>query len=85
MYLRLRIVGGGCSGFSTKLDVDPVYNEKNDNLFEHHGVKMVVDKRSLLYADGAVIDYHEGLDKRGFSVDLPQATGRCGCGSSFSM
>jgi iron-sulfur cluster insertion protein len=85
MYLRLRIVGGGCSGFQNKLDLEPTINEKLDEVIEAHGVKLVVDKRSLLYAEGSTIDFHEDLNKRGFSVVNPQATGRCGCGSSFSM
>jgi iron-sulfur cluster assembly protein len=85
MYLRLRIVGGGCSGFSTKLDMEPNINEKTDLIFEEHGVKIVVDKRSYLYAEGAKIDFHTDLNKRGFSVDLPGASGKCGCGSSFSF
>lgn len=85
MYLRLRIVGGGCSGFQNKLDLEPTINEKVDEVIEQHGVKIVVDKRSMLYADGSTIDFHEDLNKRGFSVTNPQATGKCGCGSSFSM
>lgn len=85
MYLRLRVVGGGCSGYTNKLDLEPTINDKNDEVFEQHGVKIVVDKRSILYADGSTIDFHEDLNKRGFSVVNPSATGRCGCGSSFSM
>jgi iron-sulfur cluster assembly protein len=85
LYLRLRIVGGGCSGYSSKLDLDPEINEANDVIFEQHGVKVVVDKRSLLYVDGATIDYHEDLNQRGFKVDVPGAKNRCGCGSSYSF
>mgnify|MGYP001559831889 FL=1 len=85
LYLRLKIQGGGCSGFTTKLDLDSNIDEKKDTIFEQYGVKIAVDNRSLLYADGAEIDFHEGIDKRGFTVNLPGATGRCGCGSSFSM
>jgi iron-sulfur cluster assembly protein len=85
LYLRLRIVGAGCSGYSTKLDLDPEFNEKNDLVFEQQGVKVVVDKRSILYADGATIDYHEDLNQRGFKVDVPGAKNTCGCGSSFSF
>src|SRR6516164_6665452 len=47
VYLRLRVVGGGCSGFQNKLDLDPTFNEKLDEAFEFHGVPVVVDKRSL--------------------------------------
>lgn len=85
LYLRLRVQGGGCSGFQNKLDLDPTYNDKIDHLFDIHGVGVVIDKRSLLYLDGATVEFHDDLNKRGFSVTNPQAKGSCGCGSSFSM
>jgi iron-sulfur cluster insertion protein len=85
LYLRLRVVGGGCSGFQNKLDLDPQVNEKLDATFEVQGVDVVIDKRSLLYLDGVTVDFHDDLNKRGFSVTNPQAKGTCGCGSSFSM
>jgi len=52
---------------------------------EYHGVPVVVDRKSLLYVDGATIDFHNDLNRRGFSVSNPQAKTTCGCGSSFSM
>src|ERR671934_267983 len=52
LYLRLRVVGGGCSGFQHKLDLDPTFNEKLDERFEFHGVPVVIDKRSLMYLEG---------------------------------
>jgi iron-sulfur cluster assembly protein len=85
VYLRLRVVGGGCSGFQHKLDLDPTVSEKLDELFEFHGVSVVVDKRSLMYLDNATVDFHDDLNKRGFSISNPQAKSTCGCGSSFSM
>jgi iron-sulfur cluster insertion protein len=85
IYLRMRVVGGGCSGFQHKLDLDPVINEKLDEKFEFHGVPVVVDKRSLMYLDGVVVDFHDDLNRRGFSISNPQAKSTCGCGSSFSM
>ena len=85
LYLRMRVVGGGCSGFQHKLDLDPQVNEKLDAIFTIHGVDVVVDKRSLLYLEGVTVDYHDDLNKRGFSVTNPQAKSTCGCGSSFSM
>lgn len=85
LYLRVRVQGGGCSGFQNKLDLDPKYDEKMDYLFETHGVQVVVDKRSLLYLEGAVIDFHDDLNKRGFTVTNPNAKSTCGCGSSYSM
>src|SRR5436190_12019203 len=82
LYLRVRVVGGGCSGFQNKLDLDPQVNEKLDETFEVHGVPVVIDKRSMLYLSGAVVDFHEDLNKRGFSITNPQAKTTCGCGSS---
>jgi len=85
LYLRLRVQGGGCSGFQNKLDLDPTFNEKLDHMFETAGIKVVIDKRSMLYLTGATVDFHDDLNKRGFSVTNPQAKGSCGCGSSYSM
>jgi iron-sulfur cluster assembly protein len=85
LYLRMRVVGGGCSGFQHKLDLDPQVNDKLDVIFTIHGVDVVVDKRSLLYLEGVTVDYHNDLNKRGFSVTNPSAKSTCGCGSSFSM
>ena len=85
IYLRVRVVGGGCSGFTNKLDLDPQINEKLDEVFEFHGVPVVVDKRSLMYLDGAVVDFHDDLNRRGFSITNPNAKSTCGCGSSYSM
>ena len=85
IYLRMRVVGGGCSGFQHKLDLDPAVNPKLDDVYEFHGVPVVVDKRSLMYLENAVVDFHDDLNKRGFSINNPSAKGTCGCGSSFSM
>jgi iron-sulfur cluster assembly protein len=85
IYLRIRVVGGGCSGFQNKLDLDPTVNEKLDDTFEIQGVPVVVDKRSLMYLEGVTVDFHDELNRRGFSISNPQAKSTCGCGSSFSM
>jgi iron-sulfur cluster assembly protein len=85
LYLRVRVQGGGCSGFQNKLDLDQKYDEKSDHKFEFHGIEVVVDKRSLLYLDGAVVDFHDDLNKRGFTISNPSAKSTCGCGSSYSM
>src|SRR3954469_18938839 len=73
IYLRLRVVGGGCSGFQHKLDLDPQVSDKLDQVFDAHGVPVVVDKRSLMYLAGATVDYHDDLNRRGFSITNPQA------------
>jgi len=85
IFLRLRVVGGGCSGFQHKLDLDPQINDKLDEVFEFHGVPVVVDKRSHMYLENAVVDFHDDLNRRGFSITNPSAKSTCGCGSSFSM
>ena len=85
LFLRVRVVGGGCSGFQNKLDLDTHVDEKRDELFEQHGITVVVDKRSKVYLQGAVIDFHDDLNRRGFSVTNPQAKSTCGCGSSYTM
>jgi iron-sulfur cluster assembly protein len=67
------------------LDLDPQINDKLDQTFEQHGVAMVVDKRSLMYLSEATVDFHDDLNRRGFSISNPSAKSTCGCGSSFSM
>src|SRR6476660_934526 len=81
--LRVRVVGGGCSGFSYDLRFDDKFDEKLDSKYEYHGVTVVVDKKSALYLDGTTVDYYEGLEKRGFTFENPNAVKSCGCGSSF--
>jgi len=85
LYLRMRVVGGGCSGFQHKLDIDTAVNDKLDELFTFHGVEVVVDKRSLMYLSDVTVDFHDDLSRRGFSITNPSAKSTCGCGSSFSM
>ena len=85
VFLRMRVVGGGCSGFQHKLDLDLNVNPKLDEVYEFHGIPVVVDKRSLMYLDNAQVDFHDDLNRRGFSISNPNAKSTCGCGSSFSM
>ncbi len=85
LYLRVRVQGGGCSGFQNKLDLDAKFDEKTDHKLEFHGIEVVVDKRSMLYLNGAVVDFHDDLNKRGFTITNPNAKSTCGCGSSYSM
>jgi iron-sulfur cluster assembly accessory protein len=85
LYLRIRTLGGGCSGLQDKLDLEPTVNEKSDQLFNFHGVDVVVDKRSLLYLVGATVDFHDDLNRRGFVILNPNRKGTCGCGSSYSV
>src|SRR5262249_17889149 len=85
LYLRVRVVGGGCSGFQNRLDLDFDVNPKIDEVMECHGVPVVIDKRSLMYLDGVKIDFHDELNRTGFSIQNPNAKSTCGCGSSYSM
>src|SRR5271163_368027 len=85
VFLRLSVKGGGCSGFQNKLDLDKEMNPKLDEKFEQHGVAIVVDRRSLMYLNDITVDFHDELNRRGFSISNPNAKTTCGCGSSFSM
>ncbi len=81
--LRVGVTGGGCSGFMYKLAFDQGHDTAKDALYEQHGVSIVIDKKSALYLDGTTVDFYDGLDKRGFTFDNPNAVKSCGCGSSF--
>ncbi len=81
--LRVGVAGGGCSGFSYALGFDTNYDPAKDSKYEFHGVNLVVDKKSALYLDGTTVDFYEGLEKRGFTFENPNAVKTCGCGSSF--
>ncbi|HUQ01987.1 MAG TPA: iron-sulfur cluster insertion protein ErpA [Kofleriaceae bacterium] len=83
MGLRLRVVGGGCAGFSYDLYFDTP--TEVDQQFEVSGVKVVVDEMSLMYLVGTQIDYVEGLQGAGFKFQNPNVKSTCGCGSSFSV
>ena len=83
MFLRIGVAGGGCSGFNYMLGFDKSFDEKADTQYDCHGVKVVVDKKSALFLDGTTVDWYEGLEKRGFTFDNPNAVKTCGCGSSF--
>jgi iron-sulfur cluster assembly accessory protein len=83
--LRIQVVGGGCSGFQYRMGFDKNFNDQSDAVFEYDGLKVFVDKQSLLYMEGAEVDYVEGLHGAGFKFNNPNSTGSCGCGSSFSV
>ena len=83
-YVRIGVVGGGCSGFQYDFNFTDKFDSKVDIMQEQHGVGVVVDKKSDLFLDGTTVDFYSGLDKRGFTFDNPNAVKSCGCGSSFS-
>ena len=82
--VRVGVKSGGCSGLSYELKFDS--NQLNeDRLFEDNGVKILVDKKSLLYLIGTTLDYSGGLNGKGFVFNNPNANRTCGCGESFSL
>ena len=81
--LRVGVKGGGCSGFSYDLKFDDQVDEVADSQYQYHGVTVAVDRKSALYLDGATLDFFDGLEKRGFTFENPNAVKSCGCGSSF--
>ncbi|HYM57326.1 MAG TPA: iron-sulfur cluster assembly accessory protein [Solirubrobacteraceae bacterium] len=81
--LRVGVRGGGCSGFQYALAFDT--QRDGDQIFEDHGLRLLVDGPSLPYVRGAVVDYVESLQGAGFKVDNPNVVAACGCGSSFRV
>jgi iron-sulfur cluster assembly protein len=81
--LRVAVRGGGCSGFQYALAFDRVKDD--DHVFEDRGVSVIVDKTSMQFVFGSEVDYVEGLQGAGFSVNNPNVVAACGCGSSFQV
>lgn len=82
--LRVGVQGGGCSGFSYSLNFDTDTSDR-DRVMDVHGVKMAIDKKFDPYLDGTVLDFYDGLEKRGFVFENPNVQKSCGCGSSFQV
>ncbi len=81
--LRVRVVPGGCSGFQYSLNIEED-SRPNDNVLDSNGVRLFVDMFSAQYLNGVVIDYVTNVMGSGFTFNNPNATGGCGCGSSFT-
>jgi iron-sulfur cluster assembly protein len=83
-FLRVSVVGGGCSGLSYKMDFD---NETKpmDQIFEDKGMKLVTDLKSFLYLCNTELNFSDGLNGKGFYFDNPNASRSCGCGESFAV
>ncbi len=81
--LRIAVTGGGCSGFQYALGFD-TETHPDDIAFEQSGVRVLVDETSAEYLQGAVVDFQDGLQGKGFAIENPNSTGSCGCGNSFS-
>ncbi|MCO6452060.1 MAG: iron-sulfur cluster insertion protein ErpA [Caldilineales bacterium] len=80
--LRVFVQGGGCGGMQYGMTFDNNPRE-DDEVYQQHGMKVIVDPVSLFYINGARIDYVDSLMGGGFSIENPNATSSCGCGSSF--
>lgn len=81
--LRVAVTGGGCSGFQYALGFD-TEQHPDDLVLDQAGVKVIIDETSAEYLSGAVIDFQDGLNGKGFAIENPNSTGSCGCGQSFS-
>ncbi len=79
--LRIKVIGGGCSGLQYKMELDE--ERKGDKVFEEDGAKLFVDRKSYLYLNGTEVDYSDGLTGAGFQLTNPNVTRTCGCGQSF--
>ncbi len=83
-FIRISVVGGGCSGLSYKMDFDNEM-QKDDQVFEDKGIKLVTDLKSFLYVCNTTLDFTDGLNGKGFQFVNPNASRTCGCGESFAV
>lgn len=83
-FLRVSVVGGGCSGLSYKMDFDN-QSKPTDQVFEDNGIKVVTDLKSFLYLVNTTLEFSEGLNGKGFYFNNPNASRTCACGESFSV
>jgi len=83
-FVRVGVVGGGCSGLSYKLDFDREL-KPTDQVFENNGIKVVTDLKSFLYLVNTTLEFTEGLNGKGFHFNNPNASRTCGCGESFAV
>jgi len=84
-FLRVGVKGGGCSGLSYVMDFDD-QTEPTDEIVElPDGLRVVIDRKSILYLFGTELNYTDGLNGKGFQWENPNASRTCGCGESFSL
>jgi len=81
--LRIKVIGGGCSGLQYKIEMDA--EKKGDKIFEGNGGSVIVDRKSYLYLVDTVVDYAETLQNAGFQIQNPNVKTTCGCGESFTV
>jgi iron-sulfur cluster assembly protein len=84
-YLRVGVKGGGCSGLSYVMDFDNNKTDMDDVFEVNKGLKLIVDRKSLLYLYGTTLTFSDGLNGRGFQWENPNASRTCGCGESFAL
>ncbi len=82
--LRVGVIGGGCSGFSYHFAIEPAA-KPNDHIFQSLGAQICVDPKSLKLIGGSLLDWHDSMQRKGFSLKNPQAAKNCSCGESFSL
>ena len=84
LAIRLGVMGGGCSGFTYKIDIAETRSEK-DRVFEKNGIQFLVEPKSYLFLHGIELDYEDTLAFKGFRFRNPNAKSTCGCGTSFTV
>lgn len=84
-HLRVGVKGGGCSGLSYVMDFDDKIESTDEVVEAEAGLKVVIDKKSVLYLFGTQLTYSDGLNGKGFQWENPNASRTCGCGESFSL
>ncbi len=83
-YVRVGVESGGCSGLSYNLDFESTKND-DDELIDNNGIKLLINKNSILYLAGTTLEFSDGLNGKGFVFNNPNANRTCGCGESFSL
>lgn len=83
--LRIKIIGGGCSGLRYNMSFDKNINKDSDYIKEEYGVRLVIDEKSALYMVGSQLDFVDELMETGFKINNPNAKNSCGCGESFGV
>jgi iron-sulfur cluster assembly protein len=84
-HLRVGVKGGGCSGLSYMMDFDDKIEDTDEVVEVEAGLKVVIDRKSVLYLFGTQLTYSDGLNGKGFAWENPNASRTCGCGESFAL
>ena len=84
-HLRVGVKGGGCSGLSYVMDFDNTIESTDESVYIDGGLKVIIDRKSVLYLYGTELNYSDGLNGKGFQWENPNAYRTCGCGESFSL